>query len=238
MTPLARWIIGPVKKSGFDCLKVAVDNFTRLHPEFDTLICHNQLDEKSINELEKLGIPLFAQTYTNGIEPKGVAWKLYPPRLRPNAHELVMDNDIVLVEKIPEIEEFLSRDCILYYESSRRSYGSFDKFVPNCIYLNSGFYGMPPGFNFETKLTSLFEQSGLTEWTNSCNQGRYTWDEQGIVAAALSNYKEHIRISLTQVTNCELDLIQGKGFHFVGLNRYTKHKAWRDWIEKNSRLLL
>lgn len=239
MNPLARWIIGPVKPNGFKVLRVAVENFRNLYPQFDLLICHNQLNDNEIHFLESLQVPLYQQSYTDQFcEPKGVAWKLYPPRMRAESHEIVMDNDLVLIEKIPQIETFLSEtNHVLYYEAARRDYGCFNKFVPTQVVLNSGIYGMPPDFNLHSKIQNLFIQAGIKEWTNSCNQGRYTWDEQGIVAAALSNHKNLIKIDLTQITNCELDLTKGQGYHFVGINRYTKHKPWIEWQDAQAQTL-
>ncbi len=237
--PLARWIIGPVKPKGFDCLKEAIDSFSNLYPQFDLLVCHNQLTDQQRGNLEKFGVPLYEQSYTNGFcEPKGVAWKLYPVRLRLSAHELIMDNDLVIVKKVTQIDSFLNEDKVLIYEAGARSYGFFDRYVPKMYKINSGIYGMPPNFDMEGRIKGLFNQSGLKEWTNSCNQGRVTWDEQGIVAAALINYNKYIIIYLKDITNCELDLIKGNGYHFVGINRYTKHKPWKEWQESKLKVFL
>lgn len=234
MKPLVRWIIGPVKKQGFACLKESVKTFAKLYTNVDLMICHNQL-KNQVQELEEIGVPLYSQHYTNGLVPHGVAWKLYPPRLRPLGYEIIIDNDILIKEKIPQIEEFFSSDATLIYEAGRPTYGQFAKFVPKTPYVNSGIYGMPPKFNFEKKIQ--FYSRTIKEWSHSCKQGRYTWDEQGMVAACLLNHPKHLLITLDQVTNCELDLIDNKlGIHFVGLNRYTKHKPWWEWRMKHVKI--
>lgn len=232
MKPLARWIVGPVKPNGFKCLEIAIKNFNKLYPEFDLMICHNQLNINQMKELETFDIPLFEQKHENGLSPKGVAWKLYPPRIRKETHELVMDNDLIITRKIPQIDKFLKSNCTLVYEAGKPMYGQFHKFVPKNPFVNSGIYGMPPGFNFLNKIN--FYIKNITEWDNSCKQGRYTWDEQGLVAASLLNHPNHLLIKLNQISNCEIDLIDNCcGMHFVGLNRYVMQKPWLEWRIKS-----
>lgn len=238
MKPLVRWIIGPVKKQGFVCIREAVETFANLYTNVDLMICHNQLKEHQIEELKEIGVPLYKQHWSvNFLMPNGVAWKLYPPRLRLKGHEIIIDNDILIKEKIPQIEKFFSSDCTLVYEASKPMYGQIAKFVPKLPCVNSGIYGMPPGFDFEKKIQ--FYTRTIKEWSHSCNQGRYTWDEQGIVAACLLNHPKHLLITLDQVTNCELDLEDDKlGIHFVGLNRYKKHKPWWEWQMKHIKIFI
>lgn len=236
MKPLVRWIIGPVKKQGFNCLKEAVESFAKLYTNVDLMICHNQLEIHQIEELKEINVPLYHQHYTKGLVPHGVAWKLYPPRLRPDAHEIIIDNDILIKEKIPQIDEFFSSNCTLVYEAKKPMYGQIAKFVPKTPCVNSGIYGMPPKFNFEGKMRFFLRHT--QEWSHSCNQGRYTWDEQGVVAACMLNHPKYLLITLDQVTNCELDLDDSKlGIHFVGLNRYQKHKPWHEWRMKHWKIL-
>lgn len=235
MKPLVRWIIGPVRKQGFNCLKDAVEAFSNLYTNVDLIICHNQLSDHQIADLKKIGVPLYKQTYDDYVEfaPHGVAWKLYPRRLRKDSHEIVIDNDILIKEKIPQIDEFFSSDSTLVYEAAKPMYGQLAKFVPKTPHINSGIFGMPPGFDFGRKSGFYAGKMGKG-WLNNCDQGRYTWDEQGMVAACMLNHPSHLLITLDQVTNCELDLDDSKlGIHFVGLNRYKKHKPWKEWKMKH-----
>ncbi len=218
-------------------MREAVEAFSNIYTNADLMICHNQLKKYQIEELEKIGVPLYAQHYTNGLVPHGVAWKLYPPRLRINAHEIVIDNDILIKHKIPEIGKFFSSNSTLVYEAAKPMYGQIAKFVPKTPCVNSGIYGMPPGFDLGKKMN--FYLGSINEWSHSCKQGRYTWDEQGMIAACLLNHPEHLLITLDQVTNCEIDLIDNKlGIHFVGLNRYTKHKPWWQWRMKHWKMFM
>ena len=238
MKPLVRWIIGPVKNKGFDCLKESIKAFAKIYTNANLMICHNQLDGQ-IEELEEIGVPLYKQTYDDCVRfaPHGVAWKLYPARLRPDGHEIIIDNDIIIKDKIPQIDEFFSSDSTLVYEASKPMYGQLDKFVPKTPCVNSGIYGMPPGFDFDRKMNFYIDQ--IKDWENNCNQGRYTWDEQGMVAACMLNHPSRLLITLDQVTNCELDLDDSKlGMHFVGLNRYKKHKPWKEWRMKHWKAFL
>ena len=228
-----------MKNQGFNCLKEAVEAFSNLYANVDLMICHNQLKNYQIAELEKIGIPLHEQIHSgDGFDPHGVAWKLYPRRLRKDGHEIVIDNDILIKEKIPQIDEFFSSNSTLVYEAAKPMYGQLAKFVPKTPCVNSGIYGMPPGFDFDKKV-SFYARTMGKGWLNNCNQGRYTWDEQGMVAACMLNHPSHLLITLDQVTNCELDLDDSKlGIHFVGLNRYKNHKPWREWRMKHWKSLL
>lgn len=239
MKPLVRWVIGPVRTQGFNCLKEAVESFSNLYTNVDLMICHNQLKKYQVKELEKIGVPLYKQTHDDCVRftPHGVAWKLYPARLKHDAHEIIIDNDILIKEKIPQIDEFFSSNSTLVYEAAKPMYGQLGKFVPKTPCINSGIYGMPPGFDFDRKIN--FHTKQIKKWDNNCNQGRYTWDEQGMVAACMLNHPNHLLITLDQVTNSELDLDDSKlGIHFVGLNRYKKHRPWREWRVKHWKAFL
>ena len=152
MRPLVRWIIGPVKKQGFNCLRKSINSFSKIYTNVDLMVCHNQLEKKQVDLIKSMGVFVYEQIYTKGIEPKGVAWKLYPPRLRLDAHEIIIDNDIIIGKQIPQINQFLSENSTLVYEAGKPMYGKFAKYVPKTPYINSGIYGMPPGFNLEKKM--------------------------------------------------------------------------------------
>ena len=226
---VARWTIGPVSEAGLECLSLSVASFILHHPDTKIVICHNC----PANNLEDI-VARFphatlidqSEYLESDIPPMGVAWKLYPPRLFPDAYELCIDNDIVFVDQIKEIESFYSGDHTLLLEGSTRNYGKFEQHVPAGYCINSGVYGMPPGFNFQKYLrfyvTSNWEQNAFGPHAAS-----KTFDEQGIVALSLLSYGKFIIIPETTLTNCERHLIQGKGLHFVGLNRNQFHEPYR-----------
>lgn len=231
MKPLFRWTIGPVQPAGFECLKMSIDSWTHLY-DADVLVCHNC-------EPENLAyIPqdwLYDQRQKWDIEPMGVAWKLYPPRIAPERHEILIDNDIILEERVEEIDRFLKSDCTLLLEDVTRNYGRFDKHVPPGHQINSGIYGMPPSFDFD-KYVKFYVGSG---WETNA-RGEYseskTFDEQGLVATALLSYPSYVTIPNTSIVSCEREFVKAKGMHFIGVNRKRHHRPFQ--LYKSSRIKL
>ena len=158
--------------------------------------------------------------------PVGVAWKLYPPRLDPLRHELFIDNDLILLRRIKEIDQFLAGDCTLLLGETSRTYGRFDKFVPPGRCINSGLFGVPPDFSIKNYVDlyvgSSWEHNARAEHTKNV-----TFDEQGLVAFALLSYPRSVIIPATSITNCEHHLVEGDGLHFIGLNRRVFHRPYR-----------
>jgi len=191
--------------------------------DVDVAVCHNCDPEK----LEYIPRDyLYDQRQSWDIEPMGVAWKLYPPRLVQDRHELLIDNDIIIEKRVKEIDEFFDGDCTLLLEDVTRNYGRFDKHVPPGHRINSGIYGMPPGFNLDN-FVRFYAGSG---WEMNA-EGEYaaskTFDEQGLVAIALLSYPSYVIIPTTSVTCCERDFVEGDGMHFIGLNRRFHHRPFQ-----------
>lgn len=235
MKPLVRWIIGSVQPAGFECLKVSIETFLRYH-DAEVLICHNC---PAINLAEVVGqYPIFDQRNYKDYktEPLGVAWKLYPPRMDITRHEIVIDNDIVFNEPIPEIEEFFQSDKTLLLEDQTRTYGRFDKHVPPGFQINSGIYGMCPGFNLQSYV-DFYADKPWEENAKGPYEASKTFDEQGLTALGLLSYP-HIIIPQTSITNCEHELVKGKGHHFVGVNRNKFHRPFRLYQCKEIKLYL
>lgn len=237
MKPLARWTIGKVKPDGFDCLVESVDSFLKFH-DVDVIICHNCKKEDLPHTL--LQYPLLDQenfSKSCNILPKGVAWKLYPPRLDENRHEIVIDNDIIFNDKIEQIDKFFENDCTLLLQGEGRTYGRFDKFVPKGFDINSGIYGMPPKFNIKSYI-DLF--AGV-EWENNAlgeHKESYTFDEQGLVAFSLLSYHSCIIIPNSIIVDCGNFLQSGKGYHFMTLNRREFHRPYRLYKSMSKKIYL
>lgn len=212
MKPLARWIIGNVHPVGFDILEEAVKRFRGVYQQrFDLLISYNSLSDEQIGRVNELGVPT-AQQGSFGVPKPGKlpAWKLYPPRLRPAAHELIMDNDLIVCQPCPQIEEFLAEsDRFISTVAIHRAYGAFDSLVPE-IKLNSGLVGLPPNYDYESDLLRICTQTGFSGWETH-------FDEQGLVAACLATKK----LSLIPFSiRCDDLLMTGAyGYHFIGGNK-------------------
>lgn len=219
--PLCRWTVGPTHSRGLDILRQSVKNFRMLYPEFDLKICYNQIDKIDMD----MDIELYHQSGIElDISPiygdawNGPCWKLYPPRMRIESHELVIDNDLVIYKRIPEIDLFLqSNNRALILEARYRNYGQFGHLVGD-LKLNSGLYGMPPYYDLEHQI----QQMDIDKWA-------IRGDDQGLLAANLQNVDP---IIITTQRIMPLDdkhdlLISGiGGAHFIHANTAIKHKAW------------
>lgn len=222
--PLVRWTIGPVSANGFECLARSIDKFRRLY-DIEPIVCHNSIPSEEIDFLLSLGVRLYCQdTQADlSVRPMGVSWKLYPPRLTFDRHELFIDNDLVIEQHIPEIDQFFQGRKTLLLEGESRNYGAFDRHVPLNQNINSGVFGLPPGFDFKKHVDFLVQN-----WEENCNTSSKTFDEQGVVAAALLT-EPHLIIPRTILTNCEVHYRPAAGMHFVGLNRSYFHQAYADY---------
>lgn len=147
------------------------------------------------------------------------------------AHEIVMDNDVVLLRKFPQIDEWLAQtQRVLLLEEPIRFYGRYDcLFGADPPYLNSGFMGYPPGYDFGS---AIFQN-----WTK---HGRYMnisqADEQGLLVYTLSQ-QPSIRIHSDQMVEVlhrdAHTKITGNeyGLHFTQANRIPNHGPWRKYKE-------
>ena len=147
--PIVRWTFGPFSKTGHDILRYSVKLFQReYNDEFDLFICINNLSEEEIslvtNDLVFENCKFLIQDkLSNKLNMKisGAAWKLVPPSLNINTHEIVIDNDLVLFKRSKYIENFLNGNHIICTKSAIRSYGNLDRYVGNFLMSALG-----PGF--------------------------------------------------------------------------------------------
>lgn len=245
MRPLARWTIGPVSDIGFEILDESVRSFTSIYPEFDCVICHNFIDEQKVNHLGVATHKQEASTVPCKLTPpsdseeeaSGCGWKLAPPRLRPEAHELWIDNDLVIRRRIEEIDEWLaSPDSGLISEGLGRCrvFGAFDRFVPTGIHACAGLFGLPPGFDFYRSI--LFYMPYLDKGT----LGGY--DEQGLTAAIVLNMPKCIMVPNTQCRIWEDHMPPMSqlpaAIHFVAANRKPWHRGWKSYSKLKKSMIM
>jgi hypothetical protein len=225
LKPLFRWVVGPMSSEGLILFKMAVKKVKKIYGnKFDYLICYNNIE---IDNLLDLKIDFFNQKELRKEHKEyDVSWKLFPIRLRKQAHEIVMDSDVLLFDKIDEIDFFLESNCSLVCEGLYRNYGNYESKIPNDLRLNTGVYGMPPGFNF------IFDRKSFSQF-----------DEQGLMCSNLikNNYK---LISLSTISiiddNSNFEkykLLGSKGIHFVGINGGYDRKGNKNFKKYLSRLL-
>lgn len=185
----------------------------------DCWICFNNLTPGQQEQIGKIvNVTLLEQpSDALPLKPQGVAWKLYPPRLDINRHEVFLDNDLVIFKKMPKIDAFLNQtDTVIYTKSLFHAFGNFKKFISASFRLNSGFFGLPPGFDFDKAVRSYLP----TAWADR-------FDEQGLVALIMSQFPKRIEIELDEVQVCHQGAFGNPefGYHFVGANEGNL-KAW------------
>lgn len=258
MKPILRWTVGPCLQQGLDILEESIKRTTEAlgFDNFDWAICYNGLTSDQIDFVKKAKgnkpIFLIAQDWANcpipdnvqtprrrdgsfemnGTRCGGTLWKVCPARIRMESHEIVMDNDIIIRKKFPQIDEFLAaKDKALVLEEPVRFYGRYDcLFPPDSANLNSGFMGFPPGYDFAKAIHK--------EWTN---HGKYTQlrqdDEQGLLTYTL-NLQPNIRIGkdqMREILHREIgkDITgEEEAYHFTQANRGINHRAWLYYKEK------
>lgn len=235
---LVRWTIGPVRHQGFLALRYSIEKFAKIYnlEKSNFIICCNNLNENQFNFIKSLNVPIYKQKEGDyKVLPKGVAWKLYPPRLNPDGHELFIDNDLIIEEKINEIEEFFDSNKTLVLEDNNRAYGKFENYISKNVLINSGLFGLPPDFDLK-KYMDFY----IKEWQKNTTKGHeesFTWDEQGLIALILPKYP-HIIIRKEQITKCEKELVTAPGMHFIKLNRKIGHEPFANYLQKTLKIYL
>lgn len=255
--PLFRWTCGSCLQQGLDILAESINRTTKSLgiDNFDWVICYNNLYRDDLAFLQKaIGdkpIQLIAQNWStcpvddncqnprrkdgsfewNGNRCGGTMWKVCPPRLRMETHEIVMDNDIILLKKFHQIDDFLNqtKKCLVL-EEPIRFYGRYDcLFGDATTFLNSGFMGFPPGYDYGAELFKV--------WTKYSKYMNLTQaDEQGLLMFTLDQ-QPNIRIKkeqMVEVLNRDFKAIitgHEEGIHFTQANRIPNHFAWKMYQE-------
>lgn len=235
MKPLARWTLGKTTKLGEETLTQSVKRFKKIYPEFDLIICYNNLSNNQIINLKKLNVKLYEQNSCDLNYPlesvnsppgwkhsmPGWGWKLLPPRLRISSHELWIDNDLIIRERLPSIDKWLNTNKSIISEGSKRAYGIFEEDIPSNNTLCAGLFGLPPNYNFANKIESCCIK------LNGTPLGYY--NEQGItVLAVLENNPLIVPLSEVSIVKV-LKKPYAKAMHFIGVNRSEEHQAWKDY---------
>lgn len=255
--PLWRWTVGNCLQQGLDILVESVHRTTRALgiDNWDWAICYNGLNREELqfisDAIKDKPIQLISQSWAtcpiddncqtprrkdgsfewNGTRCGGTLWKVCPPRIRMESHEVVVDNDIVMLKKFPEIDEWLSTtDKTLILEEPIRFYGRYDYlFPPREPFLNSGFMGLPPNYDFGAAIHENWSKYG--KYMNLSQA-----DEQGLLVYTL-NQLPSIRISKEQMIEVLHRDYKTKltgmeyAYHFTQANRIPNHHAWNAYQE-------
>lgn len=255
--PLFRWTCGNCLQQGLDILVESINRTTRAlgFDDWDWAVCYNGLNREELKfldgQIKGRPIQLISQSWAtcpiddncqtprrkdgsfewNGTRCGGTMWKTCPPRMRMESHEIVMDNDVVLLKKFPQIDEWLqSKDKALILEEPIRFYGRYDcLFRPDGPFLNSGLMGYPPNYDFGEEIYKNWIQFG--KYMNLTQA-----DEQGLLTYTLSKLP-NIRITQEQMVEVLHRDFQTKltgkeyGIHFTQSNKLPNHTSWLKYID-------
>jgi len=255
--PLFRWTIGSCLQQGLDVLAESIARTTKTLgiDGWDWVVCYNALRKEDVEFLEgAIGdrpIKLYAQNWANcaigdncqsprrrdgsfewnGNRCGGTLWKVTPARMRMETHEIVMDNDVILLKKFQQIDEWLAQtDKSLILEEPIKFYGRYECLFPGeGPFLNSGFMGFPPNYDYASDLNENWVKHG--KFMNLSQA-----DEQGLLTYTL-NQLDNIRISNEQMVEFlgrdYAAKVTGKesALHFTQSNRMPNHRAWLQYKE-------
>jgi hypothetical protein len=225
--PLIRITLGDVSQDGLDLLKLSVKKLKKLYSECDVYVCYNTIKKE---KLENIDCDLICCENTKDVEyaPYKEMWKMYPPRLRIDSHEIVIDNDLLIFSRIKEIDNFFNGNHAVLLRGKARSYGKYEHLVPMPYAFNSGFYGMPPYFDFSEKIKEACKNDLFRKWENWC-------DDQGVIAYALTSIEFKIiepNVIINSFPDEDKILTETiNGVHFIGLNRGLR-KNWKALTSK------
>lgn len=157
MKPLFRWTVGEsVSKEGLKCLSHSIFLLKKNYGDsYDYFICHNGDNVKSCNFTGVNFIDQRNHVKSLSVKPHSTAWKLYPPRIRLNSHEIFLDNDLIIYNILPIIDRFINeKDIFFCTQAYKRNYGNYDSKILKNQNLNTGLFGIPPFFDFAKNIES------------------------------------------------------------------------------------
>ena len=228
---MIRWTVGNVPPVGMEVLLESIASWQSVYgTTFNMVVCYNEIPNNYISMLSNVpNIILFDQRaeYKQHKQkyfwtPKLCGWKLCPPRMSFDTHEIFCDNDIVFTKRLPTIDKFLeSKNMVFNCRGKGKAFGNFKKFIPRKITANNGFFGVYPGFYLNRKIKIMQRRSKLKSWTNFL-------DEQGMMTAIMVRQKNFVQIELNEMSVCHTDLKIANGIHFVGLNAM-RTRAWEQY---------
>ena len=118
----------------------------------------------------------------------------------------------------------------LILEEPIRFYGRFDAmFSDGGPYLNSGFMGFPPGYDYGQEILRVWEEHGSIKNLSQA-------DEQGLLTYTLSRLpsirikKEQMKEVLARDFKVDIDGSE-QAIHFTQANRIGKHVCWKKYKE-------
>lgn len=249
--PLLRWTVGSVSDAGYEVLKASIritrDTLSKF--KFDYAICCNNQSPARLEWLKTLGVDVIEQNWSmlpieHGMVPHkdrevvNAIWKVCPARVRPESHEIILDNDVILTRIPSQLQEFMDcNNAVLMLEDPLRWFGHYDHRLAPGLAINTGIIGLPPYYEFGREINE--------HWVgNGCKPNNTLADEQGLLALTIME-SDHNKLTIAKTDVIELHpngiwycwddafknllyKFTGKesGFHFVEINRKPNHTPW------------
>ena len=245
LKPLIRWTIGSYELDpiGLECLKTSVICFKKIYNNIDTIITYNCFPKHFLDKLKQVSeiteTPIYEQRLSENkliIPPKQNhgSWKLCPARLRPQSHEIFIDNDLVIFRKNNRINKFLENTKYAIITADiDRFYGSLEFDLPMNLKCCNGFFGLPPYYDLDAAINQSLNTLSYKKW-------EAYHDEQSMVIHAMHRdfQSNMLQIPIEEISVCALNTFKAAthGHHFVGLNR-GRINAWNHWLNRRQKLL-
>jgi hypothetical protein len=255
--PIVRWTFGGcLRPEGYEALRVSIQNFDRIYSDrFAKYIMYNNCDANHVLDIaSEFSIVAIEQKWSwcpiqheyKSVVPDqsgkyfgGSMWKWCPPRLNIHLHELVIDNDLILLQPMDEIERFLQSTSPLIVADPLKFQGRYKHLLPNSQF-NAGLMGLPPDYDIAKAMIGIWRENGKFNFLTQA-------DEQGLVSAAIQvcnpivisesdlvevhpngRPDEVVWDDAEEVNHMTLQPVidfDSKGYHFVSLNR-NHHPHW------------
>lgn len=222
-----RWTVGDVSAAGFEALRLSIWGAFRVFSGARFAVCVNSLTIEAARQRtgevpaevewrDACRPPDALRVALTGGMAEGVAWKLAPLRVFPEAYEISLDNDCILWAMPETIRSWLAEDrppCLVAADV-QAAFGKFAALTrpePR----NTGIRGLPPGYDLGEALARVLRAHPV--------QLDSELDEQGLQVAAME-LERPLRIVPTEdVTICSpiwphQPWVGRCGAHFVGLN--------------------
>jgi hypothetical protein len=216
MKPIIRWTIGNVGPLGLRTLFTSISSITKIYKNrFRFFLCHNNIPNYKLRIIKDflLGttVELYEQKWSECCIPDkvgsiyddygniifnngicgGSLWKVSPARLDLNVHEIILDNDLVLFDHLPKIDEFLSSSKNLCLEDPITFQGKYHNLFKKGEAYNSGLIGLPPQYDFEKEVFNFWNKNKIFNLSHG--------DEQGLLTKVLTKDKNYILIKKTEI---------------------------------------
>jgi len=234
MKPLIRYTIGRVGEAGWVILSESLRQIRKVYPEFDVVVCHNKLTSLEAERLQTMDVDLLRQDDLpqpfdfkddDSERIRNFCWKLIPPRIRQDSHELWVDNDIIIRDRIQKIDDWLSGSTAIISTGFNHDYGKFTEFLIDKEPYCAGFFGLPPHFNFGEEIMRLY--NGFRK-----KKKFKGYDEQGLVSLVVSSFADYIVLPQSDLPliaeKCRMREIRRLpgAIHFARANRFDDHFMW------------